>query len=527
MKKTNTLFIILLFSLLIFGAYLWLGPENNLGSIKNVFQRREEKKLPAIETVDARGKTGVQEHYIMVKFKPSTSSEKRKEVLKKHKLSERSEITQLKVKLLTISDEDTPEEARDRLEAEEKNFIEFAEVDEILAPSLVPNDPWFPNWQKDKQIINAPGAWDTTTGNANLVSAVADTGVDCSHEDLTINCVSGWNFYDNNSNTNDVFGHGTKVAGIIGALGNNSIGIAGAVWQSKIMPIRVSDANGLSTLSAIANAITYAADHGAKTVNASYAAGGSKTVQSAGNYMRSRGGLVTISAGNSGKTTGNSASPDLIVVSATDSSDTLYSWSSFGNDVDISAPGCTGAATINGGGYTSFCGTSNSAPEAAGVLMLIWSANPALSPDQAQNALFSSAKDLGPAGWDEYYGWGRINAYSALIQAQNTASVPLPPPPAASVSDFSITNFSVSEKTNTSAKIFWKTNISSTGSVSYGASAASLSFSITDNTVSTEHSALLSNLSPNTKYYYQITASSEDVIKSAVSSVSTFRTRAK
>src|SRR3989344_7665182 len=103
MKKTNTRFIILLFSLLIFGAYLWLGPENNLGSIKNVFQRREEKKLPAIETVDARGKTGVQEHYIMVKFKPSTSSEKRKEVLKKHKLSERSEITQLKVKLLTIS----------------------------------------------------------------------------------------------------------------------------------------------------------------------------------------------------------------------------------------------------------------------------------------------------------------------------------------------------------------------------------------------------------------------------------------
>lgn len=113
------------------------------------------------------------------------------------------------------------------------------------------------------------------------------------------------------------------------------------------------------------------------------------------------------------------ASDDLIVVSATDPADILYVWSSTGGDVDISAPGCTGATTQNGGGYGSFCGTSNSAPEVAGVLMLMWSAKPVLGADQAQSILFASTLDLGAPGWDPLYGWGRVDAFAAVQNALN------------------------------------------------------------------------------------------------------------
>ena len=133
-----------------------------------------------------------------------------------------------------------------------------------------------------------------------------------------------------------------------------------------------------------------------------------------------------MSAGNAGVPTGYSASQDLIVVSATDPNDAIYAWSSTGDDVDVAAPGCTGASTQNGGGYGSFCGTSNAAPEVAGALALVWSAKPGLSPDQAADALFASAIDLGPMGWDAAYGWGRVDmsgaVYEALTMSETTAT---------------------------------------------------------------------------------------------------------
>jgi subtilisin family serine protease len=268
-----------------------------------------------------------------------------------------------------------------------------------------------------------------------MILAIADTGVNCTHEDLSSGCMAGWNFYDNNNDTTDVYGHGTAVAGVAAALGNNNIGVAGNAWQSKIMPLRVSAPDGTATYSAIASAITYAADGGAKVVNVSYQVGGSSTVQSAAKYLKGKGGLLVVSEGNYASDTGNTNSPDIISVSAVDASDVLYSWSSFGSDVDVSAPGCTGATTKADGGYGSFCGTSNSAPEVSGLLMLIWSVNPALTPDQVQNVLFNSTKDLGSVGWDKYYGWGRIDAEVAISMAvsninpnPNPEPNPLPPP---------------------------------------------------------------------------------------------------
>ena len=366
---------------------------------------------------------------VLVKFKPTTSLQKRNDALFRYGLKEKKEIKQLGVKLFEIPAGQNTWAFGESLYRNEKNIIEFAEPDFVVEPSLIPNDPWFVNWQKDKQQINSPGAWDMTTGSASLILAIVDTGVNCSHEDLTGECVAGWNFYDNNSDTSDVYGHGTAVAGVAAGMGNNGLGVAGNIWHSKIMPLRVSAIDGTATYSAIANAIVYAADNGAKVVNNSYQTGGSSTVRSAAGYLKSKGGLLVVSEGNYGANTGYSNSSDLISVSAVDSGDVIYSWSSFGADVDVSAPGCTGATTYNTGGYGSFCGTSNSAPEVSGILMLMWSVNPLLTPDQIQDILFRSAKDLGVIGWDPYYGWGRIDAQSAvnmIVQGDMISSTPSP-----------------------------------------------------------------------------------------------------
>ncbi len=368
--------------------------------------------------------------HILVKFKPNISTLKRSQMSLTYGIKEKSEIKNTGVKLMSIPSGQTPQSVVDLLNNNEKDSIEFAEPDFVVELSFIPNDPWFTNWQKDKVQINAPLAWDSTTGTPNMILAIVDTGVNCNHEDLNGRCVTGWNFYDNNSNTSDVYGHGTAVAGVASAIGNNGLGVAGITWQSKIMPLRVSAIDGTASYSSIASAISYAADNGAKVVNASYQIGGSFTINTAADYLKNKGGLLVVSEGNYASDTGYKNSSSIISVSAVDPSDVLYSWSSFGDDVDVSAPGCTGATTKNDGGYGSFCGTSNSAPEVAGLLMLAWSMDPTLTPDQVQNMLFRSAKDLGTTLWDKYYGWGRVDAGAmiSLVQGGGGGTLPNPLP---------------------------------------------------------------------------------------------------
>lgn len=360
---------------------------------------------------------GLKKKNILIKFKEGVGSSGERDLLLRHSLRPVSAIMPLGIIVVQSALHLPPENVLKRLEERESGNVEFAEIDELIPPSLLPDDPWFANWQKNKQLINTPLAWDNTSGSGALVIAVLDTGVNCYHEDLAPNCIPGWNFFSNNSDTSDTTGHGTKVAGIISAVGNNSIGVAGTSWNSKIMPLRVGDASGYASLSTIANAITYAADNGAKIANASYEISGSRTIDRAGSYLRKKGGVLTSSAGNGGIYASSQNSPNIIVASAVDAGDARYSWSNFGKPVDISAPGCTGATTANNGGYESFCGTSASAPETAGVLALIFSVNQNFLPGDAESILFSSAKDLGTSGWDEYYGWGRIDAYAAVQKA--------------------------------------------------------------------------------------------------------------
>lgn len=298
--------------------------------------------------------------------------------------------------------------------------IDLAEVDRSLEPDLAVNDPYLSSaWHLTK--IGAPVAWDESQG-AGVTIAILDSGVDGTHPDLAARMVPGWNFYDNNSNTADVYGHGTKVAGAAAAISDNGVGVASVAGQARIMPIRVTGTDGWATWSGIAQGIVYAADHGARVANVSFRGvtthSGSRT---AAQYMKDAGGLVIVSGGNTGVLEAYTVTNSMISVAATGSTDVRASWSSYGNYITLAAPGVGIWTTTRGGGYGAVSGTSFSSPVTAGVVALMMSANPDLRSTDIESLLFSTAVDLGTAGWDQYYGHGRVDAAAAVAAAIGAA----------------------------------------------------------------------------------------------------------
>ena len=306
--------------------------------------------------------------------------------------------------------------------------IEFAEPDYIARSCLTPNDPYFASgaeWHLPK--IQAPQAWNVTTGNTNIILAIVDTGVDLTHPDLAGRLLPGYNFVSNSSDPTDDNGHGTAVSGTAAATGNNGVGVAGLAWNCLILPVKVLDASGSATYSAVAQGITYAADHGARVINLSLGgSSSSSTLQSAIDYAWSKGVVIIAAAGNNGNSQPSypGACNHVVAVSALQSNDTLPSWSSYGSYVSLSAPG-VGIWTCNTNEtYASWSGTSFSSPIVAGVATLVASIKPTLSNTQIVSILKSTADDLGSAGYDIYYGYGRVNANSAVLAANGG-----PPPP--------------------------------------------------------------------------------------------------
>ena len=299
--------------------------------------------------------------------------------------------------------------------------MKFAELDRRVKSTAVPNDPYYGSaWHLAK--IGASTAWDNTMG-AGITIAILDSGIDSAHPDLMPNLVAGYNVYNSNNDTSDVCGHGTAVAGTAAAAVNNGVGVAGIAGQAKIMPLRVayfdSSMNSCyAYYSTVASGLTYAADHGARIANVSYGGvAGSAAIQNAAQYMKNKGGLVFVSAGNNGINENLVPTATMIPVSGTDSNDVLSSWSSYGSFVALSAPGAGLWSTSRGGLYQSWTGTSFSSPLTAGVAALMMSANPALDGSKIESLMFSSALDLGAAGRDIYYGHGRVNASAAVAAA--------------------------------------------------------------------------------------------------------------
>src|SRR3989344_353521 len=327
-------------------------------------------------------------------------------------------------------------------------------------PANIPNDPYYSSsgswgqaypdlWGLKK--INAEGGWKESTSSASVVVAVVDTGIDRNHEDLQGNMwvntrevpsngvdddgngyvddYYGYDFYNRDNDPIDDHGHGTHVAGTIGAVGNNGKGVVGVNWNSGIMAVKFLHGGGSGYTSDGATSIIYAADNGARVINNSWGGPVSQVVHDAVEYAHSKGVVIVAAAGNDNSEVGSfspASEEKAITVAATDSNDQKASFSNYGTKIDVAAPGvdvlslkasnspmCT-SAIIVGTNYCRISGTSVATPHVAGLAALILSKHPEFTPDEIRQVLRASADDLGTPAFDIYYGRGRINAGKAL-----------------------------------------------------------------------------------------------------------------
>ncbi len=296
-------------------------------------------------------------------------------------------------------------------------YVEYAEPNYIAYISRTPNDPdWSSQWGMTK--IEAPAAWDITTGSDSVTIAIVDTGVDLLHPDLNGKLVSGWDFVNGDNDPQDDHGHGTHLAGIAAAETNNDTGVAGLSWGAKIMPVKVMNSSGEGESEDIASGIIYAANNGADIINLSLRMSApSSVLEEAAEYAHNLGRVIVASTGNNNSAVSYPARyPEVIAVAATDSNDQRASFSNYGPEVDVAAPGVNIRSTYWWGGstYEWVSGTSQASPHVAGLAALIWSVNPDLSNTQVESIIKQTADDLGATGRDNYYGFGRINARRAL-----------------------------------------------------------------------------------------------------------------
>ena len=298
-------------------------------------------------------------------------------------------------------------------------------VDDGAIAALAVNDPQT-SGQYSLDRMRVRDAWSRDTGAGNLI-AVLDTGVQFSHPDLAGRVVRGRDFVNDDTSAADDNGHGTWVAGIIAANANDGYGIAGITWSDKILPVKIMNREGTGSTSDLIAAIRWSADQGADVINMSV--GGfpySQIMQDAVNYAFAKGAVLVGAAGNNRREERfyPASFDNVISVSATQVNDEFSNWSSYGPDVDVSAPGssvlttncfkCTYADHDSWGSHTYISGTSFATPNVSGVVALIRARYPDATAQQVVNRLFNTVDDLGYHGWDNRYGRGRVNALRAL-----------------------------------------------------------------------------------------------------------------
>lgn len=319
--------------------------------------------------------------------------------------------------------------------------VAYAEPNYRYNATVTPNDPGLAN-QWGHTRMQSEAAWDLSTGSTSVIIAIIDTGIDETHPDLAGKIVAGYDFVGNDTNPHDENGHGTHCAGIAAAITNNAAGVAGMDWQARVMPVRVLDNTGSGWTDDIVDGITWATNHDAWVLSLSL--GGSSysaAMQNAVNAAHSAGRLVVAAMGNDNTSTPfyPAALDNVLAVAATGPGDGKASYSNYGNHCDVSAPGGDMTYYQDPAGiystmptypvylttafyyyedYDYLNGTSQATPYVAGLAGLIWSVRPGWGPDQVQTVIENTADDLGAAGWDRYFGHGRINALAALTLVQ-------------------------------------------------------------------------------------------------------------
>ncbi|MEA2294342.1 MAG: thermitase, partial [Solirubrobacteraceae bacterium] len=303
--------------------------------------------------------------------------------------------------------------------------VRYAQPDYVGHVAVVPDDAYYTAQQWNMAKIGMPAAWDVTTGSPAVKLAILDTGIDLDHPELAgqIDTADGYDVVDGDATPDDppdatkAIGHGTHVAGIAGALGDNALGVAGVSWDSSLIALRVCGKDGTCAASAIADGITRAGAAGARVANLSIDGLGPSTAVSDA-IAGAPGTLFVVSAGNGDRNVDTTPdypcsfpAPNLVCVAASDEDDALQSRSNWGADsVDLAAPGNAIWSTVTGGGYGSKTGTSMASPHVAGAAALLWADAPTATVAQVRGALLGS---VDPTGAPVATG-GRLDVAAAL-----------------------------------------------------------------------------------------------------------------
>ncbi len=343
--------------------------------------------------------------------------------------------------------------------------IQFIEPNYIVSINRTPDDPRFPElWglRNTGQTGGLPGAdisateaWDTSTGSTNVIVGVIDTGIDYSHPDLAGNIytntaetpgngvdddgngfvddVHGWDFFNQDNDPMDDHGHGTHVAGTVGAIGNNGIGVTGVSWSVRLMPLKFLGSGGSGSTSDAIAAIEYATQMGVDIMSNSWGGGGfSEALRLAIVDASDAGIFFVAAAGNEGSNNdiffdfpSGFDVPNVISVAATDHRDQLADFSNYGaTSVDLAAPGVNILSTLPSGGYGLSSGTSMATPHVSGVLALILAQYPRITL-QAGRTLLLNSVDQVPGLNGRVLTGGRLNAIRALEGPDSIAPSPV------------------------------------------------------------------------------------------------------
>ncbi|OGC36752.1 hypothetical protein A3J90_07590, partial [candidate division WOR-1 bacterium RIFOXYC2_FULL_37_10] len=303
--------------------------------------------------------------------------------------------------------------------------VEYAEPNYIIKAFIAPNDSYYSGYQWNMKKIEAETAWNIETGEANTIVAVIDTGIDYNHEDLAGKIILGYDFINNDDNPIDDDGHGTHVAGVIGAITNNNKGVAGLNWNCKILAVKIMDSNGSGYIETAAAGINYAANNGANVINMSFGVDADlkNLLQDAVADAYTKGCVLVAAAGNENSSKENypAAYQDYVIaVAATDQNDLRSSWgvpaSNYGTWIDVCAPGTDIASTWLNNNYVLSDGTSMAAPHVSGLAALIFSQNPSISNENIRTQIENSCvniDNLNPS-YAGLLGHGRINTALAI-----------------------------------------------------------------------------------------------------------------
>jgi len=391
-------------------------------------ERRSQQAQPSGTTVG-----------LVVGFKPSAGAAASARSLSAAglKAPAANPLAALNARSVTVARADS---ARIAAELRADPAVAYVETDGVAqATDVIPNDPSYP-LQTELPQITVPTAWEKTTGSAAVTVAVVDTGV-TELGDLTGAVLPGKDFVNNDSAPLDDEGHGSAVASLIAGRGNNGVGIAGACWQCKILPVKVLNAAGSGSFSNIAAGVVYAADQGAKIINMSLGGYTPGTVlENAVKYALSKGAVIFASAGNDflPNRLYPAAYTGVTAVGGTDEDGDPFvscwivcSGTNYGDDwVDVAAPYCTIALNLTGfandtGGtdvdnddYGLFCGTSAAAPMVSGVAALVKSQHPKANAWSLNNSLASTAF---PSRYTDFVKYGEIRAGRAIDTVDETA----------------------------------------------------------------------------------------------------------